>query len=212
MLWAIRRKAHLKIYAFYSCSCEQSRKKSVSIARWLWLQLEISVDPTRSLGKRSCLVSDARPQQPTLLEHNVPIPRCALTPPCANSAQMLVWYPRGNVPICIIPPAWKSDTHQHHQLQKRNSKLWAWLAESRSPLNYQRTFIADSTPYLNGIEYVCLLNGKDTFLNPITFSIKWLHIDQWELKWWVWWMLNYLLAKRTTFHYSQIELYMFTVI
>ena len=41
-------------------------------------------------GQRAQLVSDPVPKQPTVLENNVPIPRCALMPPNANSAQMLV--------------------------------------------------------------------------------------------------------------------------
>ena len=31
--------------------------------------------------------------QPTVLNYNVEIPRCALDPPNANSAQTLIWYP-----------------------------------------------------------------------------------------------------------------------
>ena len=82
-------------------------------------QLEIVVDPSKPLGQRSCLVSNAVPQQPQLLDYNVPIPRCALTPPCANSAQMLVWHPRRGRPVCVIPPVWKTEAHR----LKRDSKL-----------------------------------------------------------------------------------------
>ncbi|KAK7497049.1 hypothetical protein BaRGS_00011785, partial [Batillaria attramentaria] len=83
------------------------------------MQLEIEVEPTNPLGQRARLVSNPVPTQPSLLDYNVPIPRCALTPPCANSAQMLVWHPRRGRPVCVIPPVWKTEAHR----LKRDSKL-----------------------------------------------------------------------------------------
>ncbi|KAK3707511.1 hypothetical protein RRG08_016606 [Elysia crispata] len=83
------------------------------------MQLEIAVDPRCSLGERATLISNPVPRQPIILDYNVPIPRCALTPPCANSAQMLVWHPRRGKPVCVIPPVWKSQNRS----PKRDTKL-----------------------------------------------------------------------------------------
>lgn len=83
------------------------------------MQLEIDIDPNKPLGQRARLTSNPVPRQPLLLDYNVPIPRCALTPPCANSAQMLVWHPRRGRPVCVIPPVWKTEAHR----LKRESKL-----------------------------------------------------------------------------------------
>ncbi|KAH9496917.1 Protein fam78a [Bulinus truncatus] len=83
------------------------------------MQLEIAIDPRRPLGERATLISNPVPRQPIILDYNVPIPRCALTPPCANSAQMLVWHPRRGKPVCVIPPVWKSQSRS----PKRDSKL-----------------------------------------------------------------------------------------
>jgi len=83
------------------------------------MQLEIDIDPRLPLGERATLISNPVPQQPIILDYNVPIPRCALTPPCANSAQMLVWHPRRGKPVCVIPPVWKSQSRS----PKRDSKL-----------------------------------------------------------------------------------------
>ena len=74
-------------------------------------------------GQRSKLVSNPVPAQPIILEENVPIPRCALMPPNANSAQMLVWRPILGKPLCIIPPVWKKDIPIEDQVPKYDSKL-----------------------------------------------------------------------------------------
>ncbi|KAL5012261.1 hypothetical protein ScPMuIL_010812 [Solemya velum] len=76
--------------------------------RWQ-MKLEIAVNPLRPLGQRARLISNPVPDQPVVQETNVTIPRCALTPPNANSAQMLVWRPIYGLPSCIIPPVWKKD-------------------------------------------------------------------------------------------------------
>ncbi|XP_064616567.1 protein FAM78B-like [Liolophura sinensis] len=73
--------------------------------RWT-MKLDIMVQPQRPLGHRAKLVSDPVPEQPQLVSRNVPIPKCALVPPNANSAQMLVWRPCEGKPLVIIPPSW----------------------------------------------------------------------------------------------------------
>lgn len=74
-------------------------------------------------GQRAKLVSNPQPKQPVVLSDNVPIPRCALMPPNANSAQMLVWRPKHGKPVCIIPPVWKKDVPIDQQVPKYDSKL-----------------------------------------------------------------------------------------
>ena len=76
--------------------------------RWN-MKLEINVDPRTVLGSRAKVLSSFVPNQPIVLEQNIPIPRCSLMPPNANSAQMLVWRPTFGDPQCIIPPVWKKD-------------------------------------------------------------------------------------------------------
>ncbi|CAF1248007.1 unnamed protein product [Adineta steineri] len=66
--------------------------------------IEISVDPKRQRGRRSTLISDPSPEQPTIYEENLPIPTCALYPPTANSAQVLVWRPTSGQPTLVVPP------------------------------------------------------------------------------------------------------------
>ncbi|KAK3594603.1 hypothetical protein CHS0354_000396 [Potamilus streckersoni] len=90
--------------------------------RWN-MKLEIDIDPKKPLGQRAKLVSNSVLKQPFVLEENVPIPRCALMPPNANSAQMLVWRPRRGKPVCIIPPVWKKDVPIEKQVPKYDSKL-----------------------------------------------------------------------------------------
>ncbi|KAL4219604.1 Protein fam78a [Mactra antiquata] len=90
----------------------------------MWnMQLDIEVDPTKPLGQRARLISNPVPKQPEIVEDNIPIPRCALTPPNANSAQMLVWRPRVGKPLCIIPPVWKKDIPIEKQVPRYDSKL-----------------------------------------------------------------------------------------
>ncbi|XP_041370309.1 protein FAM78B-like [Gigantopelta aegis] len=79
--------------------------------RWT-MKLEIEVNPKAELGKRARLISDPKPIQPVLLEKNVPIPHCALVPPNANSAQMLVWHPNKGKCVCIIPPVWNAEERE----------------------------------------------------------------------------------------------------
>ncbi len=47
-------------------------------------RIEISVDPKRQRGRRSTLISDPLPEQPTIYDENLPIPTCALYPPTGN--------------------------------------------------------------------------------------------------------------------------------
>ncbi|KAF6021410.1 FAM78A [Bugula neritina] len=78
--------------------------------RWN-MHLEIAVDPNKPLGQRARLLGSGIQNQPTALNYNVEIARCALHPPNANSAQNLIWYPAtGNMPPEIIVPAkWNPD-------------------------------------------------------------------------------------------------------
>lgn len=87
------------------------------------MKLEIIVDPKKPLGARAKLNTSVVPKQPTVLEHNIPIPRCAMMPPNANSAQMLVWRPRNGEPQCIIPPVWKKELPLEEQVVRFDSKL-----------------------------------------------------------------------------------------
>ncbi|CAF0828692.1 unnamed protein product [Didymodactylos carnosus] len=66
--------------------------------------IEIAVDPKRQRGRRSMLVSDPSPEQPMIYDENLPIPTCALYPPTANSAQVLVWRPISGHPTLVVPP------------------------------------------------------------------------------------------------------------
>ncbi|XP_052091404.1 protein FAM78B-like [Mytilus californianus] len=90
--------------------------------RWN-MKLEINVDPKKALGARAKLVTSVVPKQPTVLENNIPIPRCSLMPPNANSAQMLVWRPRLGEAQCIIPPVWKKEVPVEEQVVRFDSKL-----------------------------------------------------------------------------------------
>ncbi|CAF3346403.1 unnamed protein product [Rotaria sp. Silwood1] len=60
--------------------------KDIYILRTVeWKKLiEISVDPKRQRGRRSKLISDPSPEQPTIYDENLPIPTCALYPPTGN--------------------------------------------------------------------------------------------------------------------------------
>ncbi|XP_067660911.1 protein FAM78B-like [Haliotis asinina] len=88
----------------------QTASKSYILSTIRWgMQLEIDVKPHCELGKRARLISNPIAKQPQILDKNVPIPRCALVPPNANSAQMLVWRPVRGKPVCIIPPVWSPD-------------------------------------------------------------------------------------------------------
>ncbi|CAF1572692.1 unnamed protein product [Adineta ricciae] len=74
--------------------------------------IEIAVDPKRQRGRRSTLISDPSPQQPTIYDENLSIPTCALYPPTgnaillmrSNSAQVLVWRPTSGQPTLVVPP------------------------------------------------------------------------------------------------------------
>ena len=58
-------------------------KNELLIMRTLrWSQtIEISVEPNSNRGKRATLISNSRPDQPTLLRRNLLIPSCALQEP-----------------------------------------------------------------------------------------------------------------------------------
>ena len=90
------------------------------------MKLEINIDPRKALGSRAKVSKHFVPNQPTVLEHNIPIPRCSLMPPNANSAQMLVWRPSTGEPLCIIPPVWKKDEPIGDQIVRLDPlcKLW----------------------------------------------------------------------------------------
>lgn len=90
--------------------------------RWN-MRLDVDIDPKNSLGQRAKLVSDPVPRQPRVIDGNLPIPRCALMPPNANSAQMLVWRPFKSQPVCIIPPVWKKDVPVEEQVRRYDSHL-----------------------------------------------------------------------------------------
>ncbi|XP_060075106.1 protein FAM78B-like [Ylistrum balloti] len=90
--------------------------------RWN-MRLDIKVDPKKPLGQRAELVSNPVPKQPEVLAENISLPRCALMPPNANSAQMLVWRPATGRPLCVIPPVWQNDVPVEDQVRKYDSKL-----------------------------------------------------------------------------------------
>ncbi|CAF3343282.1 unnamed protein product [Rotaria sp. Silwood1] len=73
--------------------------KDIYILRTVeWKKLiEISVDPKRQRGRRSKLISDPSPEQPTIYDENLPIPTCALYPPT-------VWRPTSGQPTLVVPP------------------------------------------------------------------------------------------------------------
>ena len=62
------------------------QKKDIYILRTVeWKKIiEIAVDPKRQRGRRSTLISNPSPEQPTIYEENLPIPTCALYPPTGN--------------------------------------------------------------------------------------------------------------------------------
>ncbi|XP_014790473.1 protein FAM78B isoform X1 [Octopus bimaculoides] len=98
--------------------------KSYILMNIYWtMNLEIVVDPHKKLGERAMLVSPQFPEQPIILKEKIPIPRCALSPPNANSAQRLVWNPKRGRPVVIIPPVWNSKKSAESQIQKHDSKL-----------------------------------------------------------------------------------------
>ncbi|GAB1606495.1 protein FAM78B-like [Argonauta hians] len=98
--------------------------KSYILMNIYWtMNLEIAVDPRKKLGERAKLISPQYPEQPIILKDKVPIPRCALSPPNANSAQRLVWNPKRGRPVVIIPPIWNSKKSAESQIQKLDSKL-----------------------------------------------------------------------------------------
>ncbi|KAK3087475.1 hypothetical protein FSP39_006413 [Pinctada imbricata] len=85
--------------------------------------LEIEVQPTKSLGQRARLISNPMPKQPDVLENTICIPRCALMPPNANSAQMLIWRPKVGKPCIIIQSVWKKDKTVDEQVERFDKKL-----------------------------------------------------------------------------------------
>lgn len=98
--------------------------KSYILKNIYWnMNLEIQVDPKAKLGKRAKLVSPPLPQQPVILNEAIPIPRCALCPPNANSAQRLVWNPIEGSPMVIIPPIWNNRKSLSSQIQKYDSNI-----------------------------------------------------------------------------------------
>jgi hypothetical protein len=103
--------------------CLLLQLKDIYILRTVeWKKIiEIAVDPKRQRGRRSMLVSNPSPDQPTIYDENLPIPTCALYPPTgnffiskksycfrkkklANSAQVLVWRPTSGQPTLVVPP------------------------------------------------------------------------------------------------------------
>jgi len=79
-------------------------------------QIDISIDPHAPRGRRASLFGVKTQQEPQILSHNVPIPRCAMEPPHANGAQMLMWRPfnitsgEKEEAEVIIAPRWKSSS------------------------------------------------------------------------------------------------------
>ncbi|KAI3382558.1 hypothetical protein SNEBB_003708 [Seison nebaliae] len=73
--------------------------------RWR-MKLEIKIEPSagRSHGVKASLVSNPIPEQPEVLKKNVKIANCALYPPNANSAQMLIWRPWTGPAEVVVPP------------------------------------------------------------------------------------------------------------
>jgi len=77
-------------------------------------QIDIAIDPHAPRGQRAKLFGIKTQKPPEILSHNVPIPRCAMEPPHANGAQMLMWRPfnvgkedSAVAPELIIPPRWR---------------------------------------------------------------------------------------------------------
>jgi len=75
-------------------------------------QIDIAIDPHSPRGQRAKLFGVKTQKPPEILSHNVPIPRCAMEPPHANGAQMLMWRPfthgkDDDTPEVIIPPRWR---------------------------------------------------------------------------------------------------------
>lgn len=66
------------------------KSKDIYILRTVqWKKIiEIAVDPKRQRGRRSTLISDPSPEQPTIYEENLPIPTCALYPPTGYLQQI----------------------------------------------------------------------------------------------------------------------------
>lgn len=77
-------------------------------------QIDIAIDPHAPRGQRAKLFGVKQQKPPEILSHNVPIPRCAMEPPHANGAQMLMWRPfkhgkdDHDLPEVIIPPRWRA--------------------------------------------------------------------------------------------------------
>lgn len=66
--------------------------------------IDVAFDPKAPLGQRGTVIGDEFPQfQPELLPTNEPIPLCALSPPHANEAQVLVWRRHGGQSEVLIP-------------------------------------------------------------------------------------------------------------
>ncbi|XP_053569204.1 protein FAM78A-like [Bombina bombina] len=68
------------------------------------MKLEIDIDPTMPLGRRSKLKKPYAQEQPVVLNKNEPIPPSALVKPNANDAQVLMWRPKNQKPVVVIPP------------------------------------------------------------------------------------------------------------
>jgi len=103
----------------------ESSKELIVLLTVTWrAQIDISIDPHAPRGKRAKLFGVQWQKAPEILSHNVPIPRCAMEPPHANGAQMLVWRPFNpdkedkSAPEMIIPPRWRSLTKPTQQQMK----------------------------------------------------------------------------------------------
>jgi len=58
--------------------------------------IDVAFDPKAPLGQRGTVIGNGLPKyQPEILRTNEPIPLCALSPPHANEAQVLVWRRHG---------------------------------------------------------------------------------------------------------------------
>jgi len=78
--------------------------------------IDVAFDPKAPIGQRGTVIGDGYPKfQPEILLTNEPIPLCALSPPHANEAQILVWRRHGSqseevlIPSALPP----STTHKH---------------------------------------------------------------------------------------------------
>lgn len=100
-------------YTWLIARNEMSKELIVLLTVTWRAQIDISIDPHAPRGQRATLFGVKTQKPPEILSHNVPIPRCAMEPPHANGAQMLMWRPfnlskdDNDIPEVIIPPRWR---------------------------------------------------------------------------------------------------------